>query len=258
MCLRRTVHVCVTSDHDDFFLFSLHTLAKHIENLMNRMTLRLRALRHQSKSFSQSCHRPFIGNIFGSKQMKQREEIIKNQDKFESDQESKIVILNKKNSPDAEKFNPETDMEGFKIVQWKKSDTKPKDIESKFSTEKLKDIIIETYKELGGSSALQSLQEMALDDLSFRFRFAKTLQSNLGFELSDYVWSKSHNLETVHDELSQAVSRRWKSERNPNAIVLRPEDFTAKNIYLNQELPKKKQEALYGKLLEKARKSAFQ
>lgn len=31
------------------------------------------------------------------------------------------------------------------------------------------------------------------------------------------------------------VNKRWKFERNPNAIVLRSEDFDAENIYLNQE-----------------------
>lgn len=74
-----------------------------------------------------------------------------------------------------------------------------------------------------------------MDDLSFRFQIVKSLQSKLGIDINDYIISKSHDLETLYEEIENLVNKRWKFERNPNAIVLRSEDFDAENIYLNQE-----------------------
>ena len=78
-------------------------------------------------------------------------------------------------------------------------------------------------------------KDIKLDDLSFRFQIVKSLQSKLGIDINDYIISKSHDLETLYEEIENLVNKRWKFERNPNAIVLRSEDFDAENIYLNQE-----------------------
>lgn len=209
------------------------------------------------RKFSQTVKKPFISNFFGSKQIKEREDIIKNQDNYETDQDSKIVILNEENSPSNKPFDVNEDMPNFQILQWKNQTVRNKDIETTYSRELLQNVIRKTYQEVNGSEISNDYSSVKFDDLTFRFKFGKSLQRNLGFDISDYVLTKSHNLEILYNELTNIVSTRWSSERNPNAIVLRPEDFTSPNVYLNTELSKEEQKVAYNELLEKAKNASF-
>ncbi|PVH13487.1 uncharacterized protein CXQ87_001592 [Candidozyma duobushaemuli] len=180
--------------------------------------------------------------------------IIEKQDDFKTDPKSKITILDEKNSPNFQPFNAERDMPGFKVAQWKQNVVRKQDIEASYTPESVVQIMRDTYQELQGSSP-DDLSTALLHDLQFRFRYFKALQSRLGFDISDYIISRSHSLEDLQVELNKVVAHRWSSERNPNAIVLRPEDFKGvPNVYLNEELSEAEQKKLYEEKLEEVRK----
>lgn len=225
---------------------------------MNINAVRLgKPLVNNSRCFSYSHRRNFLGNLFGRKTLKDREEIIKKQDDFEIDPNAKIVILNEENSPDKKPFNLEEDMPGFEIAQWKSKFVRNRDIEHSYTPEKLQEIINKTYEDMTGAQLTQDYNSVYLKDLDFRFKFSKQLQLNLGFNINDYVLTNAHTLNYLYESLCGTISKRWTSERNPNAIVLRPEDFSSPNVYLNEELNESQKQKLYNDLLEKARKESF-
>lgn len=228
-----------------------------MSSLLFRQT-RCIASRHISiRPFSQSVQKPFISNFFGSKQLKQRDDIIQNQDNYETDQDSKIVILDEENSPEFKPFIASEEMPDFQVSQWKNQIVRNKDIENTYSPELLQNVINKTYQEVNGIELNSGYSSISLNDLEFRFKFSKLLQQNLGFDINDYVLTKSHTLDALYNELCDVISTRWTNERNPNAIVLRREDFTAPNVYLNEELSKEEQEAVYNELLEKAKEASL-
>ncbi|CUM63324.1 uncharacterized protein PRCAT00000895001 [Priceomyces carsonii] len=209
-----------------------------------------------SRSFSYSSRNTFFSNFFGSKEIKKNQDIIKNQDDYEVDPKSKIVILDEKNSSEYKPFDAEIDMPGFEVRQWKFQTVKDKDIESTFTPEILSTIINETFQEIKGIKiSEEDYVATDLHDLQFRFKFAKLLQQKLGFNINDYTLSTSHSLSQLSNELGKVISTRWATERNPNAIVLRKEDFQAPNVYLNTERNEKQQEKLYSELVQRARES---
>lgn len=180
--------------------------------------------------------------------------IIEKQDDFKTDPKSKINILDKNNSPNFQPFDAERDMPGFKVAQWKQNVVRKQDIESSYSPEQVAQIMKETYKELQGLEPTDFASTL-LHDLHFRFSYFKLLQLRLGFDISDYIISRSHSLEDLHVELRKVVAHRWSSERNPNAIVLRAEDFEGvPNVYLNEELLEADQKKVYEEKLEQVRK----
>ncbi|KAK6463697.1 ribosomal subunit 39S-domain-containing protein [Scheffersomyces coipomensis] len=205
------------------------------------------------RSFVTSQPKLFLENLFGTKELKKREEIVKQQDDFEIDPNANIVILNEENSKGFQPFDPEVDLAGFKVEQWKSKVVKTQDIESTYTNQDLINIINSTYKQT--KSVDQDINEadfksVDLYDLSFRFQFFKQLQSNLGFDINDYVISKTHDLNQVYEELSKVISQRWVWERNPNGIVLRNDDFKAGNVYLSQELNEKDQAKVFESIVE--------
>lgn len=220
---------------------------------MLRTTFAARSIRQ----FSTTAPRLFLGGLFGTKEAKKKE-IIENQDDYEVDPESKIVILNEENSPQYQPFVAEEAMPDFKINQWKFTQVHPEDIESSISSEKLTTVISEAYHELKGETVDQSqYSHISLTDLQFRFKLAKLLQQKLGFDIKDHTLTRSHTLAYLHKELSQVISSRWSSERNPNAIVLRPEDFEkVQNVYLSNERTQDEQKKAFDELVEKARGAA--
>lgn len=208
------------------------------------------------RQFASTPRNQFISNFFGNKDIKQREDIVKKQDDYEVDPNSKIVILNKDNSPNTKPFSVENDMQDFKIHQWKSKVVSDKDLETTYTSENLSSIISEAYKEIKNVEIkAEDFSKADLHDLSFRFQFAKLLQQKLGFNINDYILTKSHTLEQLYIELIAKVSTRWVSERNPNGIVLRPEDFTSPNVYLSDEPSKDEQDIMYNKLVEEAKKA---
>lgn len=233
-------------------LFSSLRLSKYLWPMMISRHFAKRSICFKlSKSFSSTHGVSFISNFFGSKQVKQNEELVKNQDNF-AEETSKIVILGDENSPKYQTFDPSRDMPDFHIKQWKNHTIKNKDIESSYTSELLKDILERTYHEVNGKNIDDSFASVNLTDLSFRFKYAKALQQNLGFDIDDYTLTRSHDLKTLFDELHRVISKRWTSERNPNAIVLREEDFTAPNVYLSREPTQEEQDGIYKKLVDKA------
>lgn len=203
----------------------------------------------------------FFGNLFGSKEVKQRQDIIEKQDDYEVDPDSKIVILDKSNSPTAmeDAIDPTTAFPEFSINEWKSTNVKRSDIENTYSSpngEKLSNILLETYNKLSTESA-NDLSKANFSDLQFRFDYFKTLQQNLGFDIGDYTISRCHDGSILLEELTAIVNKRFTNERNANSIVLRNEDFSSKNIYLNKELNDFQQERAYEKLVEEARKTAY-
>ncbi|KAG7194055.1 uncharacterized protein KQ657_005258 [Scheffersomyces spartinae] len=186
-----------------------------------------------------------------------KEQLIEKQD--EAVEEGKIVFLTEQNSPSNKKAEEEIDAVNFKINQWRDQTVHPKDFEQTFSGDKLSTIINETYNDLKQTSISSPTEYSALEltDLNFRFTFTKELQRKLGFLINDYTISSSHNVDTLYKHLSKLTNKRWVSETNPNGISLRAEDFTAPNIYLNQEVPEVQQEKLYQDLLAKANQSTI-
>lgn len=197
----------------------------------------------------------FISNLFGSKEVKQRKDIIQNQDDYEVDPNSKIVILDKKNSPQHEKFKSVVHMPDFKINEWKEKSVSRKELSQHYNQDDLVNIINDIHKELNGNTIMvESYQDQSLNDLSYRFKFAKELQSKLGFDINDYILTKSHNLKILFDEINQIISQRYLNERNPGDINLKPEDFDdSPNVYVSQELNEFEQKRKFNKLVEQAR-----
>lgn len=213
-----------------------------------------------SRVISRGCVRLFTSSrlqaflFFGKKEKKTQQEIVENQDKFEIDPDAAITFLNEANSPNTVQFDPNTDMPNFKVRQWMQTKVASKDIEATYTPESLVPIINSTYEELTTKPLSKEQYEAAdLRDLQFRFSLAKSLQQKLGFELNDYQISKAHSVSDLYNVLAEVVSTRWVSERMPQAIVLRPEDFTSGNIYLNQEASQKEQQRKLEELVEKAR-----
>lgn len=188
----------------------------------------------------------WFGDIFGrnktSIESKQkRQDIITKQDELTESDSIKIHHLTFKNSDKYQSFTIEQNMPNFhKLKNWKfQKSLTPNDYESFYSDKSiLQNIINQELKNLIQKDIIVSrdnYKDIKLDDLSFRFQIVKSLQSKLGIDINDYIISKSHDLETLYEEIENLVNKRWKFERNPNAIVLRSEDFDAENIYLNQE-----------------------
>lgn len=181
-------------------------------------------------------------------------EIIEKQDEIKFDSPTKIKILDEKNSANYKPFDAERDMPGFKINQWKQKVVKSEDIESTYNEEDVSSIMSEAYLELQGLKP-SDFENTSLHDLQFRFQYCKLLQQKLGFDISDYTISRSHTLQDLFGELKRVITHRWSSERNPNAIVLRPEDFAeAPNVYLNQELLEADQQKKFEEILAEAQK----
>ena len=202
--------------------------------------------------FSSSRLQSFL--FFGKKEKKTQQEIVENQDKFEIDPDAAITFLNEANSPNTIQFDPETDMPDFKISQWMQTKVNARDVEATYSSESLVPIINSTYEELTTKPLTEDQYDGAdLRDLQFRFSLAKLLQQKLGFELNDYQISKAHSVRDIYNSIAETVSTRWVSERVPQAIVLRPEDFASGNVYLNQEASPKEQQRKLEELIEKAR-----
>lgn len=185
---------------------------------------------------------------------KKKNEIVEKQNDYEVDQNAKIVILDEKNAASYKPFDPETDIPGFRINQWKSTVVRAQDVEASVTKEMVNEAINKAYASV--MSAQVSAEEYSssrLDDLTRRFEFFKLLQLELGFDIKDHTISRSHTLEYVRDALHKQIASRWSSERNPNAIVLRPEDFAKQeNVYLNNELNEEEQAKLYEELKEKA------
>lgn len=219
--------------------------------------MRPSALVRGMRPFSTSTPRLFIGNFFGTKEAKKKE-IIDTQDEYEVDASSKIVILNESNSPNYKPFNAAEDMPDFAINVWKSNNVRALDIEATHTPETVAQAISETYSDLKGSPiSPKQYNKVSLSDLEFRFRFAKALQLKLGFEIGDHTITRAHDVDYLYLELRKVIAHRWSSERNPNAIVLRPEDFLeTRNVYLNKERSEEEQQQALDELVEKARTAA--
>lgn len=208
------------------------------------------------RMISSSAPRLFLGNLFGSREAKKHEELIEKQDDYTVDADSKIVILDETNSPNHKPFDAEADMPGFEVKNWKFTKVQQKDIETTYDIDSVNSTLITTYNELANASEqVSDLGSIKLNDLNFRFKYSKLLQQNLGFDISDYVFSTSHDLQTLSDNLNQIINTRYVNERNPNGIVLRDEDFTAPNVYLNNELSDFEKEKFYEEILAKAKEA---
>lgn len=238
-----------------FWSAKFSTAVNHL-TLMSAM-IKPSALIRGARPFSTSTPRFFLGNFFGTKEAKKKE-IIDTQDEYEVDASSKIVILNESNSPDYKPFNAAEDMPDFKINTWKSKNVLPQDIEATHTPETVAQAITETYSDLKGSAISPNQYSLtSLSDLEFRFLFTKSLQLKLGFDIADHTISRAHDVGYLYLELKKVISHRWSNERNPNAIVLRPEDFQeTRNVYLNKERTQDEQKQVLDDLVEKARAAA--
>lgn len=210
------------------------------------------ATRSSIRRISGTSPRSFLGMFGGRETMKKS--LVEKQDEYKVEADSKIVFLNEENSPGYKAFDAERDLPGFDIKQWKSKIVKASDIEGTYTNEDLYLIINSTYQEVKGSTvSAADYATTSLLDLQFRFNLCKALQMKLGFDINDYTISRSHTLADLNEALQRIVAHRWSSERNPNAIVLRPEDFASlPNVYLNQELLEKEQERFFQEKLAEA------
>ncbi|KAG5418316.1 hypothetical protein I9W82_003844 [Candida metapsilosis] len=205
--------------------------------------------------------RSWFGDLFGNKSSKitsqqKRSDIIENQDDYINKDLTKITHLTRENSPlylekvgklKSKKLDPE-----FKVRDWKNvKGLRGCDLEVVYDDKvKLQNVFNSSYKQVTGQDIqFEKYADVTLHDLKFRFELIKQLQSNLGFEFNDYVISCSHDLNSLYYEIEKVVNKRWSNERNPNAIVLRQEDFTAKNIYLNESRDEYEKQKEFSKLL---------
>lgn len=209
-----------------------------------------------ASGYSIQGRRTFMSNFFGKKELLKREEILRNQDDFELSVGTKITILNEENSPGYEKFDPESDMPDFEIIQWKQRNVKQEDIESTFSRQDVSAIIANAYKTVYNMDVDPSTNTDAeLFDLGRRFAVVKTIQADMGINLNDAVMTQCHTVKTLYDELVKVVEERYVNERNPNGIVVRPNDFSAPNIYLNQERTPQQQKIILDEIMTEAREA---
>lgn len=206
-----------------------------------------------TRSFVTSPRSFFLQNIFGSKESKTKD-LIEKQDEYAVDPSSKIVILNEQNSPSHKPFDPKTDIPDFKIVQWKDKVVHAQDIESLVTKEMVADAINKAFQEIHGSEISEkTYSSTKLDNLQKRFTFIKSVQQKLGFDIKDHTISRAHDVDYLYKSLQKQITHRWSSERNPNAIVLRPEDFQDQpNVYLNIEHNEQEQEKIFEDLKKQA------
>lgn len=206
-----------------------------------------------TRAFVSTPRSLFLQNIFGSKDSKTKD-LIEKQDEYAVDPNSKILVLNEKNSPSHKPFDPETDIPGFQITQWKEKVVRPQDIEASVTKEMVADAINKAFEESHGSAiSAEQYSSTTLGDLQKRFAFTKLVQQKLGFDIKDYTISRSHDVEYLYSSLQKQITHRWSSERNPNAIVLRPEDFEEQpNVYLNTEHSEQEQEKIFEDLKKQA------
>ncbi|EMG49483.1 hypothetical protein SBY92_001262 [Candida maltosa Xu316] len=221
-----------------------------------------RSLTTTSRSLS------WFGDLFGKNKkqvLDKRQEIITKQDDMVNSDETsyKITHLGYKNST---KYNPVKPRDivpetySMTLKSWKSKNYDPRDYEEVYSKRsKLQGRVNAVVKEITGESVgVRQYRGFKLDDLEVRFKVVKGLQSKLGIEIGDYVISKCHDLDSLYVEIEKIVSARWKSERNPNAIVLRSEDFDAGNVYLNQELNDYEKRRVFDNLVREMKKQENQ
>lgn len=208
------------------------------------------------RCFASSSRVTFLQNIFGARESKTKE-LIEKQDEYAVDPSSKVLILNEQNSPSHKPFDPETDIPGFGITQWKEKLVRAQDIETSVTKEMVADAINKAYQETHGSEIEPSAYSAtSLSDLHKRFAFVKRVQQKLGFDITDHTISRAHDVEYLYESLQKQITHRWSSERNANAIVLRPEDFEEQlNIYLNIERSEKEQAEFFEDLKKRALKN---
>ncbi|RKP32703.1 hypothetical protein METBISCDRAFT_20973 [Metschnikowia bicuspidata] len=193
------------------------------------------------------ARRTFIKSLFGVSS--KTSEIIEKQNELAQVLPAQITILNKDNSPNTKHFDPDVDMPDFKIVQWKSTVVRARDIENTYTNESVIKAINEVYTQIYGQSLTEQQYDTALlSDLKLRFQFCKALQQKLGFDIFDYTISRSHNVGELYAALRKNIAARWSNERNPNAIVLRAEDFSQPNVYLNKELDEEGQKRYFEQL----------
>lgn len=208
------------------------------------------------KPLNMAARRTFIGKYLGFSSPRTAE-IVEKQDEYKEDQKAPITILNKDNSPNNRPFNAHEDMPDFKILQWKDLVVRDKDLESVYTKEAVADIVNKTYAEVFGKSVTEEQYESAeMSDLSLRFEFFKSLQRKLGFDIPDHTITRSHNVDYLYGKLKKTIAARWSNERNPNAIVLRPEDFSEPNVYLNLELDEYRKNEYFKRLKKEASERA--
>lgn len=228
----------------------------------------------------------WLGSIFGKNKNritdKRREEIIAQQDEIAAKEKSiKIRHLTKENSPEFLKQLEESKVERSSLVKnWKSRNLAPSQLEETYNDKmQLQGIVQKVYKDvlilnlkasaktdkpkfsdftlvdeiLTQVGGVERFEQYGLENLDLRFELVKKLQSSLGIELNDYTISKCHNLKDLYVEIENVVNTRWKWERNPNAIVLRKEDFTAPNIHLSEERTEQEKMAEYQKVLQQMR-----
>ncbi|KAK6874732.1 hypothetical protein K6H11_001377 [Candida tropicalis] len=213
----------------------------------------------QSRSFATSTRTlSWFGDLFGKNKtsiesQQKRKEIIEKQDELTGQESIKVTHLTYKNSDKYVKFDRKKEMPGYNIRNWKSvRGLHPKDLETHYSNkELLQNKINESLQNvLGKEITREQYKDISLTDLEFRFNVVKALQSSLGIDFNDYTVSKSHDLETLYDAIENVVSTRWKNEKHPDAIVLRPEDFTAGNVYLNEERSTWEKQKEFNKLVQ--------
>lgn len=205
------------------------------------------------RSFATTPRSLFLQNIFGSRDSKTKD-LIEKQDEYAVDPSSKILILNEENSPSSKPFDPATDIPGFEIKQWKEKVVRAQDIEGSVTKEIVQDAINQAFEKSHGSVlSAENYALVRLDDLQKRFEFVKAVQQKLGFDITDHTISRAHDVEYLYSALRKQIAHRWSDERNPNAIVLRPEDFEQQpNVYLNVERSEQEQTEVFEELRQKA------
>lgn len=225
-------------------------LAKHILTSSRSLT-------------TSTVSRSWFGDLFGNKKSKitsqqKRSDIIEKQDDYINKEITKITHLTRENSPQyLEKKQNNKVKQEFKVRDWKNVKfLHAKDLEWFYDDKvKLQSIVNQSYRDATGTEiGFDDYSSIDLHDLKLRFEVVKQLQSNLGFELNDYVISSNHDLLSLYYEVEKVVNKRWSSERNPNAIVLRQSDFTAKNVYLNESRDEYEKQKEFSKLLKEVEK----
>lgn len=198
----------------------------------------------QSRSFATTTRSlSWFGDLFGKNKTsieskQKRQEIVEQQDELNKEESIKVTHLTFKNSDKYVKFDRNKEMPGYSFRNWKTlRGLHPENFESYYSNKEFLQRRINQglQQVLGKSITREQYKDISLNDLELRFKVVKALQSKLGIEINDYTISKSHDLETLYDQIENVVNSRWKNEKHPDAIVLRPEDFTAENVYLNEE-----------------------
>ncbi len=138
-------------------------------------------------------------------------------------------------------------LNGFKIPSWKKG--------KKVTTlNEVDNAISKAYFEVFNKNEnIKDILNYELSDLSKRFEIFKNIQKFTGYDISDYIISKSKTINDIKIYFTKNIINKPKfDDLLPNAIHLNPEEFEGSNVRVIKFINGKEKKKRYQSLLRNA------